>query len=312
MKWVIIVVWVFIASVFVVFAVPSAHQAFSKALTYSECNSPLPYKIGVIDARFNLSQDNALADITKATDIWSKQDGKNLFTYSQKADLTVNFIYDQRQALDTQINNLNNQVNEQNLELKQKIAQYEQDSANFKTKLNNFIETVNKYNREGGAPEGAYNDLIKQQNELKAEADSLNSRAKELNLSTSDYNSQVSALNSDINQFNKALAVKPEEGLYNGNNNTITIYFASNQDELIHTLAHEFGHALGMQHVKDPQAIMYPNTTKYLTPTPSDLTELNYVCRNQSAILHGLEVADLWIYNTVAALAKSLNINRSQ
>ena len=114
MKWLIIAFWSLIAVVFVIFAVPSLHKASSNALTYSECNYPLQYKIGTIDARFGLSQDHALSDIKTATNIWSNSEGKNLFEYSPKADLTVNFIYDQRQALDTQINQLNSQVSQKN------------------------------------------------------------------------------------------------------------------------------------------------------------------------------------------------------
>ncbi|MEX2013071.1 MAG: matrixin family metalloprotease, partial [Candidatus Levyibacteriota bacterium] len=79
-------------------------------------------------------------------------------------------------------------------------------------------------------------------------------------------------------------------GLYDPNNNTITIYFASNYSELIHTLTHEFGHALGMQHVENSQSIMYPYTTSSVTLTPEDLEQLAYVCRKQSLPLHWLMV----------------------
>ncbi|MEX2007834.1 MAG: matrixin family metalloprotease, partial [Candidatus Levyibacteriota bacterium] len=66
--------------------------------------------------------------------------------------------------------------------------------------------------------------------------------------------------------------------------------FASNYNELIHTLTHEFGHALGMQHVSSPQSIMYPYTTSFLTLAPEDLEQLAYVCRKQSLPLHWLMI----------------------
>ncbi len=233
----------------IIYSVPAYRQKAIKVFSYSVCDNPMPYKIGLIDARFGLSQDEALTDAEAATDIWSTAEGKSLFAYSPKAKLTVNFIYDQRQALDSQINQLNSSLNQKNSSLQQQIVDYKAQVASFEQRLSAFNAKVEMYNKQGGAPHDVYESLIKEQKALQAEGDTLNAKARELNLSTNDYNAGVSELNQDVNQFNNALAQKPEEGLYDGGNNSITIYFASNHDELVHTLAHEFGHALGMDHV---------------------------------------------------------------
>lgn len=250
-------------------------------LSYSPCDTPIPYKVGLIDPKFGLSGDDVLADTKTAANILSNAQGKQLFAYSDKGLLTVNFVYDERTALNNQINKLQAQLDQKGNTLSQQVNDYKAQAKQFEQKLAAFNATVEKYNKEGGAPSGVYESLIDEQNRLKLEADALNQRARQLNLSTRDYNTDVSSINKDTAQFNSAITLKPEEGLYDGNNNTITIYFAGNYDELIHTLAHEFGHALGMQHVNNAQAIMYPYSTTYLVVTKEDLGQLTYVCRKQ-------------------------------
>ncbi len=299
MKWFIL--FLFGVLSLAIYVVPSLHQKAVQLLSYSQCDAPLPYKLGTIDARFNLNSDDALNDIKQATDIWSNAEGKKLFIYSSNANLTVNFVYDQRQALDTQITDLNKKLKQNSQVLNQQITQYNSDVANFEQRLSSFKETVDKYNREGGAPPSIYDNLMKQQKELQAEGDALNERAKQLNLSTNDYNSHLSVLNQDVSQFNQALNQKPEEGVYESNKgiNTITIYFASNQDELIHTLAHEFGHSLGMVHVGDPDGIMYEYTTSALTVTTDDRNQLDFACREQSLLMHWILEFDTWLVITI-------------
>ena len=64
---------------------------------------------------------------------------------------------------------------------------------------------------------------------------------------------------------------------------TITIYEFSNTTKLVRVLAHEFGHALDLDHVEDEKAIMYEiNKGTALKATDADVAELNSVCRTKS------------------------------
>lgn len=297
MKGFLLFVFGLLCLILIIYLVPSWQKNVSQLLSYSQCDSPMGYKIGSIDARFGLSSNDALTDIQEATSIWSDAYHKNLFAFSNDANLTVNFVYDKRQELDTKITSLSTQLQQNNEQLQQQIASYKADVTAFEKRLKALNETINKYNSEGGAPQAVYADLVKQQNQLKAEGDALNARARELNLSTNDYNASVANLNQDVTQFNAALAQKPEEGLFEYNNgvNTITIYFASNRQELLHTLAHEFGHALGMMHVQNPEAIMYPYTTSVLAVSPDDESQLRSVCQKQSLFIHWFYVLQAWL-----------------
>jgi chaperonin cofactor prefoldin len=261
-----------------VFYVPSLRAVAAQKLSYSVCDQPILYKLGYVDSEFELTETEVLVDIKKAADILNKLEGKELFSYNPNAKLTINFDYDQRTALSFKINQLESNLNSQNKSLEQQINDYKSDTKAFEQKLDELNSSIEQYNQSGGAPPDVYDDLINRQNQLRSAGEALNERARQLKLYTKDYNSQVGSLNQNVDQFNNALSQKPEEGIYDGIKNEITIYFASNKNELIHTLAHEFGHALGMQHVTDQKSIMYPNSTTFLIPTESDKQELTRVC----------------------------------
>jgi peptidoglycan hydrolase CwlO-like protein len=301
-KKILIVLGSLLFLVGIIYFIPPLHQKAAQALSYSQCNTPLPYKIATIDERFGLSQGEALRATQEAADLWSKADGRKLFTYSPEAELTVNFVYDERQALDTKINELNSTLRQRDTNLQQQIAGYKAQVASFEKRLSDFNAKVDKYNKEGGAPPDIYNELIKEQKELDAQGEALNARARELNLATKDFNARVTQLNQEVTQFNSAISQKPEEGLYDGETNTITIFFVRDRNELVHTLAHEFGHAMGMDHVKDSEAIMYPLTTRSVTITQDDFGQLAYVCRRQSIFIHWAEMYNRWMVDTIQNL----------
>lgn len=250
-------------------------------ISYSECETPIIYKIGVIDPKFKLKPAEVSKNVLAAAQLW----GEKLFLEgSSEAKLIINFEYDERTALSTQINNLENKLTQKNATLNEEINIYEKDVQAFKKKLADFNASVDQWNSQGGAPPEVYEDLKRQQEQLQREGKALNDRAVALNIAATDYNSTVGEFNSDVGQFNLALTEKPEEGLYDGNTNTITIFFAHDKNELIHTLAHEFGHALGMGHASSSAAIMYANTSKSLKVTDEDRQMLDYACRPKPII----------------------------
>ncbi len=302
MRWRLGILLSILGGLLLVIAVPPLRNEVKTLLTYNACNIAQLYKIGSIDSRFGLSNAEVEDDIQQAIGIWNTVEGKTLFTQSEKAKLSVNFVYDQRQALNSQVQQLDTDLGLQNATLQQKIDDFKSRAAAYEQELAAFEALVNKYNSQGGAPPDVYKGLVQQQYDLNSQAQTLNATAKELNLSTHDYNTNVSNLHEDIDQLNAELTQKPEEGLYNGKDLTITIYLTNSKAELIHTLAHEFGHALGMMHVKGESSIMYSRTSSFLTPTSQDLVELAYVCRPQSLVVHEAVVFDEWLLTQVQTI----------
>ena len=249
-------------------------------LLFSRCRKPMHYRIDSVDKRFGLSRDTFIQDAQQASQIWDKSINKNLFVYDANGPLSINLIFDERQSINNQIDQLQNQAKDEKNNIKPKIQEYQSLAQDFKKRLTNLNNEISSWNKQGGAPQDVYERLTKEQNDLIQEANRLNAMAKDLNLSADQYNVTVNKLNGEISTFNQALKERPEEGIYEQEQNRIEIYFNINHNELVHTLAHEMGHALGLAHLSDPKAIMYPNTTQILTATDSDIAALNQICHS--------------------------------
>lgn len=251
-------------------------------LSYSPCAKPVTYKLGSIDNRFGLTQSDVLQDTKEAADIWNSAYGQPLFAYDPSAKLTINFVYDQRQELSSQINQLEQKTDADKNSLDPQIDEFNERSQAFDQKAAKLDQEIDYWNSQGGAPEDVYQKLTQEQKDLKTEADQLNELGRRLKQSARDYNNQISQLNQTEDNLKNTLAVKPEEGLWNGNNDTISIYFNNTKAELIHTLAHELGHARGLDHNTNENSIMYPSSTEVISPSVTDLADLKEICRERS------------------------------
>lgn len=252
---------------------------------YSPCDSPLKYKIGSIDSKFYLSKDELIADLDQAAQIWNRAEGKKLLQFDpEAAQLEVEMIYDNRQALKTQINQLEGNLKQTNSSLQPSIAEYDKLALDFKQRLQDLNNQIEAINKQGGATQDEYNQITGKQNDLKSLADQLNRMARDLNKSTNLYNQEVSQLDQTVGSFNQALDLRPEEGLYKPAENKIEVYFYITRNELIHTLAHELGHALGLDHNTNQKSIMYPKSTQQIIISKVDLNDLTTICQKQSII----------------------------
>ncbi len=257
----------------------SAYFIYEKNL--SPCDRPIEYSIGRFDTQFGVSEEDFKSYITEAGSVWEKALNRKIFVYNPNAAFKINLVYDQRQ-LDT----VQKQKTEFGLstvedafkkldadfkvfknEYDQKVSVYEQNLALYKAGKysNTQIEQLNTEASD-------LNNMTKQLNALLAER---NAKAAEYNQIATDYNKKY---NSGM-EFNQAEYISPSTGKAG----EINVYQFGNKNDLILALAHELGHALGMNHVENPKSIMYyitgVNTETDLTPSAEDLAELNKVCK---------------------------------
>lgn len=280
--WIIFGV-ILLAIAFVAFTSPGK-QLFEKIAYYSPCDSPIGYSIGSIDSRFHVAPDELLTDAKAATNIWNTTQNKQLFVYDPNATFTINMVYDSRQALTSEITQLNSDLKQKQGDIDPKIATFKKKQEDFEAKVNQLNQEVQYWNSKGGAPQEEYNKLVSRQKELQSEARSLNEEAQSLGQSTQEYNLNAQKLNQTIDNYKQVLQYRPEEGLYEqeGTKRKISIYIDISKDEFLHTLTHEFGHALGLDHNNDEKSIMYPQTTTVLQPSIEDTNALNEICKKRT------------------------------
>ncbi len=276
---------------------------------YLPCYRPIAYSIGSFDARFGLTEESFLKAIGTAEAIWEKPINKELFVYTPNSSLKINFIYDIRQEATTKLAKLGLVVNNDKTSfdvLKTKYdalqATYHSDRATLEKRISAFVERKNKYeqevtnlNKRGRVKQGNVTWLDTERDWLNQEIlnirklqDDFNARVDEINSLAIVLNSLAKSLNIKMAEFNQVGGVLSKEfavGTYQSGTSgrEINIYQFADMAELIRVLAHELGHALGLEHMENIEAIMYRlNNDVNEKLTAADITSLKKLCRIKS------------------------------
>jgi hypothetical protein len=253
--------------------------AYFIATAKGPCDSAIPYRIGTVDPRFGMTA----AELQKATiegaSVWRSPAHALLFKYDPNAELTINLVYDWRQqttqtgqqeverikALQASLESM-----EDGLVLRRDA--FERSEKEFSRQLDQHNARVERWNQSRGtdgsgdeiqAEEGA---LRRRQRALVRERDSVNRQVDRHNAIVSELNTRIEALKRNVmngRHFEKGLYHRP------GGKPRIDIYQFQAAADLVLTLAHEFGHALGLPHGLAPHSLMFP----YLLNQKRELSE---------------------------------------
>ena len=237
----------------------------------------LRYRIAEVDPRFKLSVEQVKAISQQATQVWKDGTGKDYFVYDPNAQLAIHLIYDERQYESEQrrehLSRL--ETNQQQwLNKKKQLDQIEQEVLQNKQILDQkqlqLDQQIQYYNQERQlaqrSPSSSVNAEYFQQRQqhlqqnveqLQQEIGQYNQKISQLNQQIDELNALDQQLNASVKQYKQRF--QPHlfhKGLFNGKQ--ILIYEFESEDDLRLTLAHELGHALGLQHTDDPHALMHP------------------------------------------------------
>ncbi len=272
---------------------------------YFPCKTTISYSLGEFDANFGLSKEDFLDVLEQAEAIWEEPLGKELFAYEENGSMKVNLIYDTRQETTEQLKQMgiiveNNKSSYDTLKERYDslISSYNSQKADFNHRVATFENRRKAYeaevsavNKKGGTDKAIVAKLNAEREYLNNEGNALNKTQKDLNEAVNNINAVAGALNElaktlniGVKQYNTIggnLGGEFDEGLYKSSysGREIDIYQFDNKTKLVRVLAHELGHALGLEHVDDSKAIMYRlNNGINEKLTSSDLTAVKNLC----------------------------------
>lgn len=255
------------------------------------CSKPISFSIGVFDSTFNITREKFIVDTKLASQAWSKIYGQDLFIYDDTSKLKINLIYDYRQKATDELKLQGIVIDSSKAtydDLKNKYdlltSTYENKKLEYENHLAEYNNQVGRINKRGGATPKERATLETEKNNLQLEMENLNSLISQINSLVPILNEVAKKLNISVENFNRIGASTGEEFnegeyIFNGNDPYINIYQFEDNNQLIRVLEHEFGHALGLNHVDDSQAIMYRlNSSLNENLTLADISELQRVC----------------------------------
>jgi hypothetical protein len=234
------------------------------------CVNPIPYAIGAVDPRFGISNTELLTSMKSAAAIWNTAAGRVLLTYDPEAEFVINLIYDEREATAK----LGVEITRAQADADAARAAIEALRAQVKTAENTYNNKVTAINARGGATQAEAAALEKERQYLKSLVNSLNKKV-------SAFNASIAALNTKVREYNQTAGKTFEEGQYvrDAAGERINIFEFIGNTQLERVLAHEFGHAIGLDHNTNENSIMFAkNESGNLVPTQNDLTDLKAVC----------------------------------
>jgi predicted Zn-dependent protease len=272
------------------------------------CSQPILYSVESFDRRFGVSYEGFLRAITEAESLWeSALSGKELFTRSEEGGtLSINLIYDERQAVTQELSQLEEEVEEGQEgydRLKARYQALKRDYEGLKLSYDAltkaleeqsdaYDERVASWNNGPRNSKSEFEALEAERKALEAEVARVKSVELELNRTISEINTLVGRLNRlakelnlSVEEYNSLGGARGETftgGLYESDaeGERINIYEFENHEKLVRVLAHELGHALGLDHVGDTQAIMYYlNQGERSRLTNADLEALKSLCK---------------------------------
>lgn len=266
------------------------HQVMNPKAAY--CQSPLGWRLGNLDPAFNLTEAQAIKLISAAASMWNNASGKELLRYDPAQGFVIDFKFDarQQQLLKQRLLQRNlaryDDAIEPGLEtLPEKFAELDQKIADFNQQKAQLQQQISQFQPNAQNAEAQRRQLEQQQQSLIREADWLEQQRQQLLRDQNYLNETIRQRNELVQTAEQPTAAAAfEVGLMTIKQlqRQMTIFAFSSETDLIATIAHEFGHAFGIEHTEEPDSIMFHQlNAQQQQLTAADLRAWQSTCQTQ-------------------------------
>lgn len=248
------------------------------------CAAPLAWRIARVDARFGIAADEVRSSVELAAALWEGSVGRRLFVHDSAAGFPIRLTYDDRQEAGRERRVAEREVEDawsgvlarraelEALQARRLDAQalYEREAVDYSARVASHNDSVRAWNDRADAPATTVAALLTTEQTLRARREELAGRRAALD----SLGLEVAAARDDLDrqeEEHRELArstqerfatVAGEAALYleMGTGTTverqISVYRFDDLLDLRRILAHELGHALGLDHADEEGAVM--------------------------------------------------------
>jgi len=284
----------------------------SAASAQALCEFPVHWRIAELDPAFGLTPDEAADAVRQAGMLWEDAVGRPLLFQESPEGMPIRFIFDGRQstAIERQdrirviegrarvIEEGTTALADMAQELERRRSAHQRRTLDLRDRLDAHARTVQYWNTVGGAPgeefrriQEAGAELESIQRALNAEADEINDLVDRVNLETERLNREIAALNAERTDLAADLpetviqsaVFRETRRFFGATVRELDVYHFQDRNHLIVLLAHELGHALGLDHSDVPGSLMVEShhwdpSTGRPRAHPTDSESLRALC----------------------------------
>lgn len=254
------------------------------SFAHTPCGIPIHVAVGDVDPRFGFDRSAVSEALAEAEELWQAPGDAQLFLRSDhRRAMTVNLEFDERQHGALQRRSLRGGIERNRSQLRSHEStlvqwgnrieaarlRHERNSRDLARSMQSHQAEVAAWShdqarlrtparrqaleREGTALRMAHADLERALHDLNRDIAAYNAGVHDQQQQASEYRGRIA----EFNTFSSEQPVVSGRYSYEREQGRrIAVFRAEDHDELVLILAHELGHALGLDHVAQPEAVM--------------------------------------------------------